>query len=111
MRAAYENMDGYTIVLTPHAIQSWVSRFSQTIPKDDVIDTIDDVHHKLPVDQVAGTDITIDNMVVAYVYLRRIYNEQRGREEVEAISMTPADHFHTSGQNENGVSHQDTLMV
>lgn len=111
MRAAYEKMDGYTIVLTPHAIESWVSRFARSITKDAVIGKIDEVHHKLPVDQVAGTGIEVGNMVVAYVYMRRIWNEQRGREEVEFISITPADHFHTAGRNENGFSHDDTLMV
>jgi hypothetical protein len=111
MRAAYEKMDGYTIVLTPHAIESWVFRFARVITKDDVIFTIDDVHHKLPLGTVAGTDIEVDNRVIAYIYMRRIWNEQRDREEVEFISITPANHFNTGGRNENGVSHQNTLMV
>ena len=111
MRAAYEKMNGYTIVLTPHAIESWVSRFAKSISKDEVITKIDDVHHKLPLNQVAGTDIAVNGVKLAYIYLRRIFNEDRDREEVEAISLTPADRFHTGGNNENGVSHQDTLMV
>ena len=111
MRAAYERMSDYTIVLTPHAIQAWVSRFAKSISKNDVIDKIDDVRHKLRPNQVSGTSIMVNGITVAYIYLRRIFNEQREREEVEAISMTPADHFNTSGRNENGISHMTTVMV
>ena len=111
MRAAYERMSDYTIVLTPHAIQAWIARFAQTVSKDDVIDKIDDVRHKLRPNQVSGTGIMVNGVTIAYLYLRRIFNEQREREEVEFISMTPADYFNTGGRNENGVSHMATVMV
>ena len=111
MKAIHQKMKGYTIVITPHAIDARQTRFDGKIHNEDIFEAVDGVRHRMRPDQVSGTVISIQGVEIANVYMRRIFNEYRKREEIEVISITSCEHFRTHGYNENGESHLDTVWV
>ena len=111
MNAVYRKMNRYTIVLTPHALQSRTTKFSDIISVEDIVGVVDGVHHRMHPNRVSGTVVVIGSVDVAYIYMRRIFNDCRNREEIEVISLTCPELFKTHGYNENGESHMDTVWI
>jgi hypothetical protein len=85
----YINKNGYTVVATPHFMEMCYER--EDIKPTDIANYFDVMYANAPKNIRCGSYFKSG----CYVYYRKIYNSMRRRMEMEMISMTPADHFHT----------------
>jgi hypothetical protein len=109
MKPHYVNRIGFTIVITPHARESWRRRLN--ISYGDVLGQLDKAREVMKLDIVSGMKIRYGGKVLAFLYCRRKFNYKRCREEFEVISVTPTNKFHSLGVSQNGHRHEDTEMV
>ena len=109
MKPFYVNRNGFSIVITPHARQSWEQRLN--IRYGEVYGQLDEARNRMKLDIVSGIELIHGGKVVAYLYCRRIFNYKRCREELEVISVTPPNDFHSFGVSQNGHQHDETEMV
>lgn len=90
MKARYLNYVNFVAVLTPHFIEQWYDREHLVPAGWDVEDYIQDIW------DIADVDVTFGvQFANAFVYGKKKYNHSRNRWELELISLTPANHFHT----------------
>lgn len=117
-RPQYLNRGGYTVVITPHFQTQWLeARYGngrQTMAEAgasfDSVATHFDFFYEVA--KAAGVTCGTEyNAFNANIYYRSIFNERRGRFELELISVTPNNSFNTHGRNENGHNHQNTRRI
>jgi len=110
MKPHYVNRQGFTIVFTPHARDSWRRRIPH-VKYDAVYGQIDKARTMMKLNIVSGFELKEEGEVIAFLYCRRIFNYKRCREEVEVISVTPTDKFLSLGSSQTGHSHDETELI
>ena len=86
----YINKNGYVVVQTPHITEMSIKR-PDIFPKN-LNKFYDKMFHQSYYNVRYGSYFDSN----CYIYFRRIYNHIRRREELELISITPSNHFHTN---------------
>ena len=89
----YINKNGYTVVATPHFMKMCDERLD--IKPTNIPLYFDTMYNKAEKDIRYGSYFDSG----CYVYYRRIWNGSRQRNELELISMTPSEHFHTKNHD------------
>jgi len=110
VKPCYVNRYGFTIVLTPHARESWKRRINN-IRYGEVYGQLNEARMRMKLNIVSGIQLNHGGEEVAYLYCRRIFNYIRCREEFEVISVTPPNDFHSFGVSQNGHQHDETELV
>jgi len=89
----YINRNGYTVVGTPHFMEMCAKRAD--IKPTNISENFDKMYSMAEKNVRCGSYFDSG----CYVYYRKIWNDKRLRNELELISMTPSEHFHTKNHN------------
>ncbi len=92
-RPVYIKKNGYTVVATPHFMEMCHDR--PDIKPHDIAEYFDVMYKRAEKNVRCGSYFKSG----CYVYYRKIWNNRRNRMEMELISMTPSDHFHTKNHD------------
>ena len=117
-RPQYLNQNGYTVVITPHFQTQWMeARYgtgTQTMAQAGASFDSVAAHFDFFFEIAKAARVTCGTEYSTYsanIYYRALFNNRRGRYELELISVTPHNSFNTFGRNETGHTHATTRRV